>query len=70
MIIIIIIISQISNKKRHQYIKENVTKMEISEIMLNAITEPNRGAPVAQSVKRWTCDRKVARSNLALEGPF
>ena len=27
-----------------------------------------RGAPVAQSIKRWTCDWKVAGSNPGLEG--
>ena len=27
------------------------------------------GAPVAQSIKRWTCDWKVACSNPGLEGP-
>ena len=27
------------------------------------------GAPVAQSVERWTCDWKVAGSNPGLEGP-
>ena len=27
------------------------------------------GTPVAQSVERWTCDWKVAGSNLGLEGP-
>ena len=28
-----------------------------------------RGAPVAQTVERWTCDWKVAGSNPGLEGP-
>ena len=28
-----------------------------------------RGAPVAQSVERWTCDWMVAGSNPGLEGP-
>ena len=27
------------------------------------------GAPVIQSVERWTCDWKVAGSNPGLEGP-
>ena len=29
-----------------------------------------RGAPVAQSVERWTCDWKVAGSNLGMKGPY
>ena len=28
-----------------------------------------RGAPLAQSVERWTCDWKVAGLNPGLEGP-
>ena len=28
-----------------------------------------RGAPVTQSVERWTCDWKVAGLNLGVEGP-